>query len=52
MMTSLICVTKMKTLFQVMKTLTSSHSQLYEREEIDINALLDSITDALMTMYQ
>jgi hypothetical protein len=31
---------------------TSSHSQLYEREEIDINALLDSITDALMTMYQ
>jgi hypothetical protein len=31
---------------------TSSHSQLYGQEEIDINALLDSIADALMTMYQ
>jgi hypothetical protein len=48
MMTSLICVTKIKTLEDV----TSSYSQLYGQEEIDINALLDSIIDALMTMYQ
>jgi hypothetical protein len=31
---------------------TSSHSSLYEQEENDMNALCDSITDALMTMYQ
>jgi hypothetical protein len=31
---------------------TSSHSQLYGQEESDMNALRDSIADALMTMYQ
>jgi hypothetical protein len=31
---------------------TSSHSQLYERVESDMNALRDSIADALMIMYQ
>jgi hypothetical protein len=31
---------------------TSSHSQLYGQEESDMNAVRDSITDDLMTMYQ
>jgi hypothetical protein len=31
---------------------TSSHSQLYGQEESDMNALRDSIADALMAMYQ
>jgi hypothetical protein len=51
MMTSLICVTKMKTLFQVIKT-TFSHSQLYRQEENDINVVHDSIADGLMAIYQ
>jgi hypothetical protein len=31
---------------------TSSHSQLYGQEESGMNALFDSITDALMIIYQ
>jgi hypothetical protein len=51
MMTSLICVTKMKTLFEVIKT---QHllSQLYGQGESDMNVVRDSIIDGLMTMYQ
>jgi hypothetical protein len=30
---------------------TSSHSQLYEQEESDMNILRDSIVDGLMTMH-
>jgi hypothetical protein len=31
---------------------TSCHSQLYGQEDGDMNALRDSISDALMAMYQ
>jgi hypothetical protein len=47
-MTYLICMMKMKNLFQSHKDTPSSHSQLYGQEESDINVVRDRIINGLM----